>query len=318
MARLASISIDLDGLGCYHAIHGLEPPPAGNPVYALAVPRFLELFEAFGIRATFFVITRDLDDEGVREVLAQVIEAGHEVASHTHSHPYHFGQLSREEMAAELDVAKARLVEVVGAEPIGFRAPGYNLADALLGLLAERGYRYDSSVFPCPPYYLAKAAVMTAMRIVGRRSGSALTDPRAWLAPLQPYRPSRRGFHRPPRGGEEAVPLWEVPMCVVPWLRLPVIGTSLALFGARAFSVVYPWIRHNQPFLNLEFHGIDLLDPSDPGVAQALVRRQPDLRRGLDQKIAVYRAVFGRIAGDYRFATLAEMAETLERERGVV
>ena len=35
---------------------------------------------------------------------------------------------------------------------------------------AQRGYRYDSSTFPAVPYYLAKAAVMGGMRLLGRRS----------------------------------------------------------------------------------------------------------------------------------------------------
>ncbi len=53
----AAISVDLDPLACYHAIHGL-PPPAIGPELALVrwLPRFVELFAELGVRATFFVV----------------------------------------------------------------------------------------------------------------------------------------------------------------------------------------------------------------------------------------------------------------------
>jgi len=57
-----SVSVDLDGLGCYAAIHGLSlrlDERAQRAVPELAVQRFCELFAALGVHATFFVIGRD-------------------------------------------------------------------------------------------------------------------------------------------------------------------------------------------------------------------------------------------------------------------
>ena len=62
--RLASISIDVDEIHCYTAIHGLSQPPAEArwAVYTRALPRFEKLLAAHGIRATLFVVGRDLDN----------------------------------------------------------------------------------------------------------------------------------------------------------------------------------------------------------------------------------------------------------------
>lgn len=302
----ASVSIDLDGLDLYHAIHGLEPPAAGNPVYEIAVPRFLEMFDALDLRATFFVVTRDLDDPRAVSALKRAVEAGHELASHTHSHPYDLSRLERPAVERELDLAADAIARHFGAPPVGFRAPGYNISDDLLDCLEQRGYAYDSSVLPSPPYYFAKAGVMAAMRLRGERSGSSLTDPRALMAPALPYRPDRRRFHR--RGkGDRARGLWEIPMCVLPLARVPIIGTTLALLGPRLSTRALPVLRRSRPFLNLEFHGIDLLDESDEEVHSKLADKQPDLRRSVADKRRSYGAFIQRAAQDYRFGPLKEM-----------
>ena len=54
---------------------------------------------------------------------------------------------------------------IIGTGVRGFRAPGYDVSPAMLDTLARLGYRYDSSIFPAPGYYAAKAAVMAALAI---------------------------------------------------------------------------------------------------------------------------------------------------------
>src|SRR5205085_6066887 len=122
----------------------------------------------------------------------------------------------------------------------------------MLAELARRGYAYDSSMFPAPGYYAAKAVVMAGLAIAGRPSGAVMTDPRALVAPTDPYRPS---MHAPWRRGQ--APLVELPIAVTPWLRVPAIDQSLL--------VAPPWLRDRivsamarRRFFNLELHGIDL------------------------------------------------------------
>lgn len=309
---LVAVSIDLDGLDLYHAIHGIEiNPEEKNAVYEVALSRFLAIFETLSIPSTLFVVTRYLSRKQVVDQLQRACDMGHELASHTHSHPYNLSSLSSEEITEELVQAEAVLKACFGIKPTGFRTPGYNLNDRVLSCVAERGYRYDSSVFPCPPYYFAKAAVMAAMRIVGRKSGSTMTDPRNLLAPIKPYIPTRGRCFRPAKG-DNGYPLWELPMCVLPWLGLPIIGTSLTL-SPSIFRWGYPLLKRSQQYINLEFHGADLLGPGDPGVSDALLEKQPDLRRSVEKKTGIFTSVFEQIGENYKFVTLDTMAQALSK-----
>jgi hypothetical protein len=149
-------------------------------------------------------------------------------------------------------------------------------------VLAQRGYRYDSSVFPSWPYYVAKAGVLAAMSLVGKRSRSVMINPRALLAPVEPYRPGRSPFHR----GQSS--LIELPISVVPGLRLPAIGTWLLLAPTKMRAHLLESMRARN-FFNLELHGIDLIGADEDGIPAALVARQPDLRVPLTYKRTRFR-----------------------------
>ncbi len=303
---VVSVSVDLDAIECYFRIHALPGPPPEAARFAIlrrCLPRFAELFDRHGVTATFFVVGRDLDDDAEgRRNLIDLAAAGHELGNHSWAHPYDLTRLPRAEMAAEIDRAHAAL-GAAGTPPVGFRAPGYNTSDALVDLLCERGYAYDSSTFPSVPYYLAKAAVMGAYALVGGRSGSIIGSPAVLTAPLAPYRPAAGAAYR--RGDR---PIVELPMAVTPWLRLPVIGTTV---------VASPeWVRRRlvagalrAPFFNLELHGIDLCDAEADGLPPALIARQHDLRVPLSRKLAALDATLREAkAAGARFLPLREVA----------
>jgi peptidoglycan/xylan/chitin deacetylase (PgdA/CDA1 family) len=318
MARLCAVSIDLDPVPCYYRIHALGPAPTAvrDLIMRRCVPRFAELFARRGIAATFFVVGEDLDPAGAagtsvaavgRAQVAALAAAGHELGNHSYTHPYELARLSASEVARELGRAHELIGEVAGVAPRGFRAPGYDVSGVMLAELARLGYRYDSSVFPAPGYYVAKAAVMAVLRAIGRPSGAVLTNPRALLAPADPYRPA---VEAPWRRG--AAPLWELPIAVTPGGRTPAIGTSLLLAPALLRD---HWLRAmaRRPLFNLELHGIDLCDAVADGVPRELVARQPDLRVPLARKLAVLEAVLDRVAVDREFVTLAHAVERLEQ-----
>jgi hypothetical protein len=313
--RRLNVSVDLDGLGCYHSIHGIEEPADPTAIYTVALPRFLALFAEHGVRATFFVITSDLEHPSVVRALHRALEEGHEVASHTHRHPYNLRWWSDRGIARELIAAEQALSSTLGIRPVGFRTPGYNVDTRIVRILAERGYLYDSSVFPCPPYYAAKGAVLSAMALMGRESGSSMTDPAALFAPLEPYRPSRWNFAR--RGDRKhSLPVWEFPIGVTPLTRLPVIGTSVGAlppWGARALFAAFSAGRRT---LQFELHGIDLMDRTDEGISDALVARQPDLRRAWTQKAAAYSAFLDAARPTWQALTLETIARQLDEEHG--
>lgn len=307
---IASVSVDLDAVDCYwriHALPGSPPVEARHAILRRCLPRFADLFARAGIKATFFVVGRDLiEDAAGKGLLAELARDGHELASHSFSHPYDLVRLPHAEIAEEIDRAHEVVGACAGQAPVGFRAPGYEISGAVLDLLCARSYRYDSSAFPSVPYYVAKAAIMGAMRVLGRRSGSFLGSPRVLGAPTTPYHPAAGDVYRP--GG---LPIWELPIAVTPGLRLPVIGTSLvAAPGWMRRRLVAASVR--RPFLNLELHGIDLADADSDRFPAALIAHQPDLRRSLRIKLAALEATLAQIrASGATFRTLAEIPSAL-------
>lgn len=308
---IASVSVDLDAIACYwriHALPGAPPEDARRLVLRRCLPRFAELFAKAGVKATFFVVGQDLADdaEGARQ-LAQLAADGHELANHSFTHPYDLVRRAPDEIAGEIERAHEAIGACAGTGPVGFRAPGYTVSAEVLDLLCARAYRYDSSAFPSLPYYAAKAAVMVAMRLARRPSGSYLGSASVVTAPVEPYRPAAGAPYR--RGD---LPIVEIPMAVTPVLRLHVIGTSVVTFPE--------WLRRRmvaaalrRPFFNLELHGIDLADAAADGVPPALVARQPDLRRPLAAKWgALERTLVEARAAGATFQTLAQAVPALD------
>jgi hypothetical protein len=306
---IVSVSVDLDSIACYFRIHGLPNMPTDETRFAIlrrCLPRLAALFARHNLRSTLFVVGQDLheDSEG-RALLADLAKQGHELASHTYSHPYDLVRLPADRIAQEIDRSHAAIAEIA-PPPVGFRAPGYEISSTVIETLCQRGFRYDSSTFPAVPYYLAKAAVMGGMRLLGRRSGSILGSPAVLGAPRVPYRPAAQAVYR---RGERTI--LELPVSVTRGLRLPVIGTSIIMAPE--------WLRKSMVksvlasgFFNLELHGIDLADAEADGFPAALVAKQPDLRVPLAKKLEALDATLRQAeAAGARFMPLKEAAQEL-------
>ncbi|TNF27747.1 MAG: polysaccharide deacetylase [Deltaproteobacteria bacterium] len=293
--RAAAINVDIDSLYLYYRIHGLDEAGATDAVWERGVIRFAELFDELGVKATFFVVAQDLErSAAARRIAGELAAAGHELGSHTFSHPYDLTRLGRAAIADEIDRAHDAISAVRGAPVRGFRAPGYTITREVLELLAERGYAYDSSLFPAPPYYLAKAAYLAMLRVTGRKSQSILDHPSVMWQRRTPH--MRHG-------------LLEIPVTVLPWLRVHVIGTSLLQLGERGYSVIRPWLRQVE-VVNLELHGIDLCDLETDGIDPVL-KTQPDLRVDLATKLRLFRRVFTDLRDGWGVDTLEALAPRL-------
>ena len=308
--RLCSLSVDLDPVSCYYRIHALGQAPAGiaEVILKRAVPRFLETFARHGVIATFFVVGSDLETSSGRAIIKDIAAAGHELGNHSFAHPYDLARLPRDRVRDEIRRCHDAVAEVAGAAPIGFRAPGYDVSADMLDELAALGYRYDSSIFPAPGYYAAKAAILALLRLTGRKSGAVLIDPRTLLAPPDPYRPDSRA---PWKRGQ--APVVELPIAVTPGLRVPAIGTSL-LAAPTALRARWLEDMRARPFFNLEMHGIDLIDAELDGIPAELGLRQPDLRLTLEAKRRALEATLGRLSLEYEFVPLRDVALRVQRE----
>jgi hypothetical protein len=298
--RLAAVSVDLDEIGEYHAIHGLAAPATeGRPIHDVALGRLRSWARGLSIPLTLFVIGSELRRPGTVRVLREAAAEGHELGNHTLDHRYDLTLLPAAEQRRQVEEGSAAIEAACGRRPRGFRAPGYTVSDALLGEVARAGHLYDSSVFPCPAYHLAKLAVIGAMRARGRTSRSIAGDARVLGAPRRPYRLGTPYT-------TEGAGIVELPLQVTPALRLPIIGTSLALLPAPLSA---PLLASCVPGpINLELHGIDALDDHDEGLA-ALRGLQPELGTPWSTKLARIAAAVGLLRQrGYRFVTLEELA----------
>jgi polysaccharide deacetylase family protein (PEP-CTERM system associated) len=83
-------------------------------------------------------------------LIRRIQAAGHEIQSHGLDH-VELNQLTPERFRTDLVRGKAIIEDVTGEPVIGYRAPRFSITAATtwaLDILAESGFRYDSSVFP--------------------------------------------------------------------------------------------------------------------------------------------------------------------------
>jgi hypothetical protein len=302
--RLASVSVDLDEIPNYFEIHGLGPPEgrSASLVYDVGLERHRALADAGAFPLTLFTIGSDVARDEVRSGLRAAAAAGHEIANHTLDHRYDLVRLGRDEIARQIGEGARVIGEATGQKPIGFRAPGYTITDEVFEVLAELGVAYDSSVFPCPAYFAAKAAAIGAITLRGRTSRSIVDTAHVLRAPTRPYRVGKPYW-------KKGTGLFEIPVQVTRGLRLPFIGTSVTLAGpSRARLLAKMCI--GEPLVNLELHGIDVLDAADG--LEALRPHQHDVRIAHARKLDAILAVVEELrAAGYTFVTMREASEAL-------
>lgn len=302
--KLAAVSIDLDEVPRYASIHGLASDlgSAAHAVYDRCLPRLAAWLDRDSIKATFFAIGEDLEREENRRALAALHDAGHEIANHSYHHHYDLVRRSEEEIREEVERGAAAVERACGTRPAGFRAPGYTVTDELFRILESTDVQYDSSVFPCPTYYAAKATALTAIRLRGRKSASILDAPAVLRAPRRPYRVGCPYWQR----GDG---LLELPIGVTR-LQLPYIGTSLVLGGKRVAANLTKQMLGRE-LINLELHGFDVADLAEDNL-DLLAPHRADLRRSASDKLeALSTAVRVMRDAGYRLVTLAEAADRL-------
>ncbi|HEY6461734.1 MAG TPA: polysaccharide deacetylase family protein, partial [Polyangiaceae bacterium] len=258
------------------------------------------------IPLTLFAVGSDLARPEASRRLAAAHRRGFEIANHSLDHRYDLVRLDRHEIRRQIDEGARAVERATGERPVGFRAPGYTITDEVFDVLGEMGVAYDSSVFPCPAYWAAKTTAIGLLTAVGRKTRSIVDTPAVLTAPTRPYRVGRPYWRR----GEG---LLELPIQVTRGARLPFYGTPVTLWGPRAAAGLARMCV-GEPLVNLELHGIDVLDAADG--LEPLRPYQRDVRVPVARKLDALRAALGvfRAAG-YAFVTLRDAAARLgERE----
>ena len=102
----------------------------------------LKIFDEKGIKATFFIL--GWNAEQAPELVREIHNLGHEVASHGYSHKL-CSDVDAEELREDLKKSKSILEDLIGSQIYGYRAPGFSITDQTILHLKETGYTYDSS-----------------------------------------------------------------------------------------------------------------------------------------------------------------------------
>lgn len=303
MPRAFVLTLDVDGPDDYLRLHGVDAAPvAGAVMLGRPLERFAELCGALGVPATVFVVGRDVSSD-VAPRLRALARAGHELASHSLAHDYQLARRSAAVIGADVRRARMELEDAVGERVVGFRAPGYQLCSDLLDTLEREGFLYDSSIMPSPPYYVAKAAVVAAYRLLGRPTQAHVGSPLQALAPRRPFRPGPVPWRPGPRA------LWELPIAVAGPVGLPVTGAALALAPSLLRRALVRSLEATR-VLVLDLHALDFADAGD--LPPVLARLQPELRLPWPERERRLRSALTALQGGREALTAAAVARRLE------
>jgi hypothetical protein len=283
---LATISVDVDPVDLHLVGYGFSGLPPDPLAHSRGLPRLLEAFARAGIPATLFCVARDAEEHGA--LLRSAAQAGHEIASHTRSHPIRFAGLPKLEQQRELVESKQILEAASGAAVVGFRAPNFDMHDRVVPRLAEAGYRYDASAYPTP--FLLPARLLLAIKS---------SDPAAVLAmsPM-PFTWSRLPY-RWSAGGSE---IMQFPVSVTRWLRMPVYHT-LAYYGREEAFLerIASFARRGEP-LSYVLHAVDAMG-MDADPIDARLGKHPGMEHSLKEKLRKLDRVLACIAEHYEVRT---------------
>lgn len=114
------------------------------------VDTLLALFDEKNVYGTFFVVGWLADTHP--GLIRRIHEQGHEIAGHAYWHQEIF-RMDPSRFREDAVRTKHALEQAIGAPVFGFRAPAYSIRpteDWALDILAEIGYRYDSSLLHAP------------------------------------------------------------------------------------------------------------------------------------------------------------------------
>lgn len=304
-----TLQVDVDELWVYYESIGRPAPPdLVARVYEEGIPRLLALFRRYELRATFFVCGRDAPAQA--GWLAEMVRQGHEVANHSTWHRTGFARLSREEKRADIATAHLLIEKACGRAPAGFKSPGFSFAADQLQVLANLGYRYDSSILPTP--YAPLLRNLQGALSGGRVDPSHYGRPAHGLAPLHPYypdpaRPHRRSLRTYPSTNLPIYQLLEAPITTMPILRLPMHSTFVLTAGQALFDAGLALAKARGVPVNYLLHAADVIDAvPDPALASYRFLAAP-----WSEKQALYEHVLHKLGESYEIVPTAEFLDRL-------
>lgn len=78
----------------------------------------LDLLDRKAVKATFFVLGRQLEDPTLRDLTVAAFQHGHRIGNHTWSHSVPLGELPAMESVSELERTETAIGELIGEDPL--------------------------------------------------------------------------------------------------------------------------------------------------------------------------------------------------------
>lgn len=251
----AVLSVDLEWFRHTPAYRNASGTLDREAIGLEAIEFLLEALRENDAHATFFVVSEIAAERPglIREIEA----AGHEIASHTHTHR-RLSCLEPGERRMELQTSREILASITDGAVAGVRAPAFDASPSVLRACHETGYEYDSSVIP-------------SRRIPGWYGGEFAVSEPCTAAALQAGLPED---------------LLELPVGVMPLLRLPLSGAWLRLFGCTYALRGVRWLAARELAPVLYVHPWELVDlPPVEGVPRRVYWRTGRWSRGAVKRI---------------------------------
>ena len=121
--------------GPYYKVVALTFDDGPDPIYT---PRILDILKKNNVKATFFIVGRHA--EKYPDIVKQIAADGHDIGSHSYSHPINLVVLSRDKMAQEITKTEEAIYKACGVRPYLFRPPRGLYNRALTDQLKARKY----------------------------------------------------------------------------------------------------------------------------------------------------------------------------------
>jgi polysaccharide deacetylase family protein (PEP-CTERM system associated) len=145
------LSVDFEDwdqlVGRDFGVAGWDEP---RPSFERQMRRILDFLREIDARVTFFVL--GITARNYPHLVEEVAAAGHELACHGYSHARVYSQ-SRDEFRRDVEESVELIDRLGGVRPVGYRAPAFSInrrTPWAYDVLAELGFRYDSSQYDSP------------------------------------------------------------------------------------------------------------------------------------------------------------------------
>ncbi len=313
LSKYTALSLNLDSFGHATGTFPLE----NDPFWFQVLDLILEVLDTHKVKATIYVIGKDLQNQKIRERVKSLHLAGHEIGNHTYNHKQNFGVLEYEDTLLEIRNTHLAITSATGTGPVSFLAPAWNRNPHQSKILASLGYSNDSSIFGSPLMFLMnlKMAYNFVQKTLRNRELPRTYDLMSVFKRKDlcfNLLGSNYGNIRAQVIGNVFEPgVAQLPMTPYPWV-LPYWFT-LEFISEKLAEVAFSGIL-NQQYRYLLFHPADFANEEDLGEHANL--KNHSLERFYVDKER-YRELFERrivsLKRDSSFVTMSELANQMSQ-----